>query len=343
MGIRDPRTRRAPRHGADLRRHRHDVGDPAVTAHRILATMTEGEYLALDESSGRYSHGPAITRITNDVLDLRARFRDLAQTYLHELVERTGETANLAILDGLEASYLDQVHTSRMLRAQTYLRVPLDCSGTGKVLLAFQSDAVREAILRRLTLQRRTEHARERWPSSDGAWPRSAKPAIGLDDEEMELGVRCIAAPLMVNQDHRRRDLDRRPGDSRLRRAPRRTVGDRARCRVEVLRGGDDRAAQPRVGVARRNPPPIDRGPMTGGGSDAAHRATCTGHRGRRGGGDVASGGCRHAVRHTRWSQHRPVRRGRCGTARCVPSCRGTSKGPASWPTDMPGWRHEPG
>ena len=44
---------------------------PAVTAHRILATMTEDEYLALDESSGRYSHGPAITRITNDVLDLR--------------------------------------------------------------------------------------------------------------------------------------------------------------------------------------------------------------------------------------------------------------------------------
>ena len=58
---------------------------PAVTGNRVLATMIECEYLALDETTGRYSHGPAFTRITNDVIDLRARFRDLGQTYLHEL------------------------------------------------------------------------------------------------------------------------------------------------------------------------------------------------------------------------------------------------------------------
>lgn len=171
---------------------------PAATAHRILATMTETAYLLLDESSGRYFHGPAITRITNDGLDLRTRFRDLGQTYLHELVERTEETANLAILDGLEAAYLDQVHTSRMLRAQTYLRVPLDCSGTGKVLLAFQSDAVREAILRRLTLQRSTRHSPRTLAELRRRLATIRETGIGLDDEEMELGVRCIAAPVMA-------------------------------------------------------------------------------------------------------------------------------------------------
>ena len=161
--------------------------------------MTDTAYLILDEASGRYTHGPALTRITNDVLDLRTRFRDIGQTYLHELVERTGETANLAILDGLHAAYLDQVHTSRMLRAQTYLRVPLDCSGTGKVLLAFQTETrVRDAILRRLTLQRCTEHSPRTLAELRGRLATIRETGIGLDDEEMELGVRCIAAPVMV-------------------------------------------------------------------------------------------------------------------------------------------------
>lgn len=173
---------------------------PAATGNRILATMTEGEYLALDEATGRYTHGQAFTRITNEVVDLRARFRDLGQTYLHELVERTGETANLAILDGLEAAYLDQVHTARMLRAQTYLRVPLDCSGTGKVLLAFQTDSVRESILSRLTLRRCTEHSPRSLDDLRRRLDTIRETGFGLDDEEMELGVRCIAAPLMVNQ-----------------------------------------------------------------------------------------------------------------------------------------------
>jgi DNA-binding IclR family transcriptional regulator len=171
---------------------------PAVTTHRILATMTGTAYLRLDESTGRYYLGPAITRITNDVLAMRTRFRDLGQTYLHELVERTGETANLAILDGLEAAYLDQVHTSRMLRAQTYLRVPLDCSGTGKVLLAFQTDSVREAILRRLTLQRCTPNSSRSLAELRRRLATIRDTGIGYDDEEMELGVRCIAAPVTV-------------------------------------------------------------------------------------------------------------------------------------------------
>lgn len=173
---------------------------PAVTGNRILATMTQSDYLTLEDGTGLYTHGPAFTRMTNDVIDLRARFRDLGQTYLHELVERTGETANLAVLDGLEAAYLDQVHTARMLRAQTYLRVPLDCSGTGKVLLAFQIDSARESILSRLTLQRRTRNSPQTLNDLRLRLEAIRQRGFGLDDEEMENGVRCIAAPLMANQ-----------------------------------------------------------------------------------------------------------------------------------------------
>lgn len=173
---------------------------PAVTGNRILATMTQCDYLTLDEATGHYTHGPAFTRITNDVIDLRTRFRDLGRTYLHELVERTGETANLAILDGLQAAYLDQVQTTRMLRAQTYLRVPLDCSGTGKVLLAFQSPTVRESILSRLTLQKSTKNAPQTQKDLRSRLDMIRESGFGLDDEEMEVGVRCIAAPVLVNQ-----------------------------------------------------------------------------------------------------------------------------------------------
>ena len=76
--------------------------------------------------------------------------------------------------------------------------MPLDCSGTGKVLLAFQTDSVREALLRRLTLQRRTSHSPRSLAELRRRLAKIRDTGIGFDDEEMELGVRCIAAPVTV-------------------------------------------------------------------------------------------------------------------------------------------------
>lgn len=171
---------------------------PSATAHRILATLESEGYLHLDKD-GVYSLGGQFIRLAHRVLRIRTMFRDIARTYLHDLVNKTGETANLAILDGVEAAYLDQVQTNRMLRAQTFLRVPLHCSGTGKALLAYQSDSTVDDILARLVLEERTEHTLTNKDDLRNELKSIATKGMAIDDEEMEIGVRCIAAPVLVD------------------------------------------------------------------------------------------------------------------------------------------------
>jgi DNA-binding IclR family transcriptional regulator len=171
---------------------------PSATAHRILSTMEAADYLYLDDH-GMYSLGGQFIRLAHRVLRIRTMFRDTARGFLHDLVETTGETANLAILDGTEAAYLDQVQTNKMLRAQTFLRVPLHCSGTGKALLAYQDDSTVDEILTRLMLDERTEHTFTDKDDLRAELKTIATKGMAIDDEEMEIGVRCIAAPILVD------------------------------------------------------------------------------------------------------------------------------------------------
>lgn len=171
---------------------------PSATAHRILSTMETSGYLHLGED-GMYSLGGQFIRLAQRVLRIRSLFRDAARTFLHDLVDATGETANLAILDGTEAAYLDQVQTNKMLRAQTFLRVPLHCSGTGKALLAFQDAATVDDILSRIIMDKHTEHTLTDKNELRAELESISATGIALDNEEMEIGVRCIAAPILVD------------------------------------------------------------------------------------------------------------------------------------------------
>ena len=79
---------------------------------------------------------------------------------MRRLMEQSGETANLAILDGTEAVFIAQVQCREMMRILVKLgsRVPLHASGVGKAIFAALPDEQIDAILKVKGLPRITDH-----------------------------------------------------------------------------------------------------------------------------------------------------------------------------------------
>ncbi|MGA8210884.1 MAG: IclR family transcriptional regulator [Nocardioidaceae bacterium] len=170
------------------------TGLPQGTAHRLLRALQLRGYVRRD-ASRKYSLGTAAARLSDGAhraLALQAR------PFLTELVEACGETANLAVLEGDEAVYVAQVPSPYTLRmfAEVGAHVPVHSTAVGKVLLSDLPRGRAAALLARVGLPRRT--------------PATVTDAQTLlvevelvrargwagDEEEQELGVRCVAVPV---------------------------------------------------------------------------------------------------------------------------------------------------
>jgi DNA-binding IclR family transcriptional regulator len=127
------------------------AGLPRMTAYRMIRTMEAARYLVRDPVTNRYHLGPALlasTYLSEGYADLV----DISKPYLRELVEKTGESATLAVeVDGVAVS-VDLVDTPRPFRREVAVgRIIGDtANANGKVFAAFKSAAERAAILAQL-------------------------------------------------------------------------------------------------------------------------------------------------------------------------------------------------
>ncbi|ABG05762.1 transcriptional regulator, IclR family [Rubrobacter xylanophilus DSM 9941] len=171
------------------------VGLPNGTAHRLLATLTRRGYARQVGESRKYTLGPKALVLASSA---REHLGSLAQPYLEELMEISQESSNLATLDRNAVVYIEQVPAPRMVRMFTEPgnRVPPHATGTGKVLLAYHPEEVVESVIQQTGLVRFTAHT-----VTDPRRLRRELAAIreqgyAIDSEEMEEGVRCLAAPV---------------------------------------------------------------------------------------------------------------------------------------------------
>jgi IclR family transcriptional regulator, KDG regulon repressor len=107
------------------------------TVHRLLATLAEERLLERDAASGRYRLGLGLYEL-GAVVAAHVDLHEAAMPALVSLRQRTGETVQVAVLDGLEAVYverLDSPHTLRIFSRVGH-RLPAHCTSSGKVLLA---------------------------------------------------------------------------------------------------------------------------------------------------------------------------------------------------------------
>src|SRR5438874_279860 len=173
------------------------TGQPVGTVHRLLQTLMARNYVVRDSRTRRYALGPAFRMLAGAEL-LTPNWNEIATPFLRELVEISGETANLAVLERNRAVYEAQAQPSRLVRMFTALgnRVPLHCTGCGKVLLAYQPDSVVASIVAEEGLPRYTETTITDPGQLQKELEMIRNQGYAIDNGEQEEGVRCIAVPV---------------------------------------------------------------------------------------------------------------------------------------------------
>jgi DNA-binding IclR family transcriptional regulator len=172
------------------------TGIPRATAFRLLSTLEQSGFL--DKVHGAYQLGIKCFVLGNIVaggLDLR----ETARPHLAALRETTRETTQIAILDHWQVVYLERMLSSMSvgyMRSRAGAILPAYCTGLGKTLLAFRPEADVQAwaaTQKFAALTPRTITSAKRL-LKDLAVIRER--GYGLDEEEREKGVTCIAAPI---------------------------------------------------------------------------------------------------------------------------------------------------
>jgi IclR family transcriptional regulator, acetate operon repressor len=173
------------------------TGQPVGTVHRLLQTLMTRDYVVRDSRTRRYALGPAFRMLAGADL-LTPNWSEIATPFLRELVEISGETANLAVLERDRAVYMAQVQSARMVRMFTELgnRVPLHCTGCGKVLLAYQSEKVIDSIIATTGLPPYTEETITDPQQFRHELAMIRQRGYAIDNGEQEEGVRCLAVPV---------------------------------------------------------------------------------------------------------------------------------------------------
>jgi IclR family acetate operon transcriptional repressor len=178
------------------------VGLSVSTAHRLLTTLEEQGYVCCHAGTRRWSIGLQAFIVGSAFVKARDLL-EIARPRMRGLMEQSGETVNLAIIDGGEAVFLAQVECRQMMRALAPpgVRVPLHCSGLGKALLAALPEAEVGRILRGYGLPRLSPKTLTTVDRLRADLAQTRVRGYSFDDQEHSIGLRCVAAA--VFDEHR--------------------------------------------------------------------------------------------------------------------------------------------
>jgi DNA-binding IclR family transcriptional regulator len=184
-----------------LKRVSEQTGLHPSTAHRILNDLTIGRYVDRPEA-GSYRLGMRLLELGN-LVKARLDVRDAALAPMRELHKTTHQPVNLSLRQGDEIVYIERAFSERsgmqVVRAIGG-RAPLHLTSVGKLFLA-QDDAQRvRAYATRTGLAGHTRNSITDLAALENELARVRRDAIARDDEELELGVRCMAAGIVDDQ-----------------------------------------------------------------------------------------------------------------------------------------------
>ena len=174
-----------------------EVHQPKPTVYRMLQQLEQAGLLLKEPDAKRYSPGPRLARFALDVL-LNSEVRAARHAILQRLVDAIGETCNFTMLAGTEVVYLDRVETAWPLRfhLQPGSRVPIHCSASGKLFLAYMPPMQRNRLLDHLQYKGYTGNTITTRVRLEAELARVRAQGYALDNEEFLDGLVCIAVPV---------------------------------------------------------------------------------------------------------------------------------------------------
>jgi len=167
------------------------------TAYRLLATLAARGYIEQEPETKKYTLGLKIVELSSKVLD-KIELRTTAKPFMRELTQRSGETTHLAALNHGNVVYIDQEEGPSMISVNTGVgkRVPGHCTSIGKVLWAYLPEEELDRILQKRDLTRFTDRTITSISELKMHLKGVRERGYAFDDEECDVGVRCIAVPV---------------------------------------------------------------------------------------------------------------------------------------------------
>ncbi|CAK7022175.1 MAG: HTH-type transcriptional repressor AllR [Desulfovibrio sp.] len=172
------------------------VGLHKSTCFGLLHTLQELGYVVQDKETGRYNLGVKVFQL-GQAYTANLDLRSIAWPYLSDLAEKSLETVHLVIREGKHAVYIDKIEGphAMTISSQVGQRARLHCTGVGKVILAHLPSEEQDAVLSQ-PLEQYTEHTLTDKIKLTAHLQDIRDSGLSMDDEEIELGLCCIAAPI---------------------------------------------------------------------------------------------------------------------------------------------------
>jgi IclR family KDG regulon transcriptional repressor len=172
------------------------LGLAKSTVHRLASTLLDQGMLEQNAGDGKYHLGLALFEL-GTLVRRKMDFTQEARPLLRSVLEKTGETVHLAILDHDSVLYLISMESRQALRmgSKVGTRAPVHATAAGKALLAFQpEEEIARVVARGLPPSTPNTVVDPKRLVRELALVRTRNYA--MDDEESEVGLRSIAAPI---------------------------------------------------------------------------------------------------------------------------------------------------
>lgn len=186
------------RRGMSLSHLSRELQLPKSSTHCLLLTLERHGYLQRNNQTRRYTFGLKFYSLASTAL-AQMRIRDIAAPLLHSLMKQTGLTVHMAVLEGGEAVLIDKVEPPGLITLATWIgkRMDVHCTGVGKSLIAYLSESELDSIVIEHRLSRHNENTITSAGKLKNHLALIRKQGYSLDDEEDELGLRCISSAVL--------------------------------------------------------------------------------------------------------------------------------------------------
>lgn len=166
------------------------------TVYGLVNTLLVMGYLEQDPDSKKYCLGLKLFEMGN-IVQRRMDVRAAAGSYLRQLSEETRLTVHMAVYRDGQVIYIDKVDApdSRIVYSQVGKVAPIYCTGIGKAILAWLPEKERQWLL---SGERKamTPHTIVERAALEAELAEIRKNGYSMDREELEIGLRCVGAPV---------------------------------------------------------------------------------------------------------------------------------------------------
>lgn len=167
------------------------------TVHRLLRTLIVKGFVEQDDTSNKY-------RISLKMFELgykRIENIDIvgaSKPHIENLMKSVNEVVHLVVRDKNKIVYIDKVEADNTIRMASTIgrRSPLYCTSVGKAILAYMSEEEMEEIWNKSNVKKLTKNTITDLNEFKKELHEIRNQGYAEDDEENELGVRCIGVPI---------------------------------------------------------------------------------------------------------------------------------------------------